>query len=282
MERRTFLQLGFHAAGAALLRAAPVDRKASDRILLGPMQVPVTRLAVGTGTNGVGGSSNQTRKLGLGGLADLLEAGFERGVRFWDSADQYGTHPHLRQALRRVARDKVAILTKTRASTAAQMRADLDRFRRELATDYIDVLLLHCMIAGDWPERMKPVMEVIAEARERGIVRTHGVSCHSLAALSAAATDPWTQVILARINPAGTAMDGPPAEVLPVLRKAKAAGKGIVGMKILGVGRLSARADECLRYVLTLDCVDCFTIGCESRQELDDLVARIPRLAGQA
>lgn len=282
MERRTFLQLGFHAAGAALLRAAPVDRKASDRILLGPMQVPVTRLAVGTGTNGVGGSSNQTRKLGLGGLADLLEAGFERGLRFWDSADQYGTHPHLRQALRRVARDKVAILTKTRASTAAQMRADLDRFRRELATDYIDVLLLHCMIAGDWPERMKPVMEVIAEARERGIVRTHGVSCHSLAALSAAATDPWTQVILARINPAGTAMDGPPAEVLPALRKAKAAAKGIVGMKILGVGRLSARADECLRYVLTLDCVDCFTIGCESRQELDDLVARIPRLAGQA
>lgn len=260
-----------------MLGAEPAVREASDRILLGPLKVPVTRLAVGTGTNGVGGSSNQTRKLGLGGLADLLVAACDRGVRFWDSADQYGTHPHLRHALRRVARDKVVILTKTRASTAAEMRADLDRFRRELATDYIDILLLHCMIAGDWPARMKPVMDVIAEARERGIVRTHGVSCHSLAALSAAASDPWTQVILARINPAGVAMDGPPEAVLPVLRKAKAAGKGVIGMKILGVGRLRSRADECLRYALTLDCVDCFTIGIESRQELDDLIARISR-----
>ncbi|MCS7314217.1 MAG: aldo/keto reductase [Bryobacterales bacterium] len=281
MQRRAFLQLGLNAAGAALLKAAPEVKQASDRILLGPMKVPVTRLAMGTGTHGVGGSSNQTRKLGLGGLADLLEAACDRGVRFWDSADQYGTHPHLRHALRRVPREKVAILTKTRASTAAEMRADLDRFRRELGTDYIDILLLHCMIAADWPERMKPVMEVIAEARERGIVRTHGVSCHSLEALSAAAADPWTQVILARINPAGVVMDGPPEKIVPVLRTAKAAGKGIIGMKIFGVGRLRSRADECLRYALTLDCVDCFTIGVESRQELEDLVARIGR-AGAA
>ncbi len=282
MQRRTFLGLGLNAAGAALLGAAPARKEASDLILLGPRKVPVTRLAVGTGTNGVGGSSNQTRKLGLGGLADLLEAACDRGVRFWDSADQYGTHPHLRHALRRVPREKVAILTKTRASTAAEMRADLDRFRRELNTDYIDILLLHCMIAGDWPERMRPVMDVIAEARERGIVRTHGVSCHSLAALAAAAADPWTQVILARINPAGAAMDGPPESVVPVLRKAKGAGKGVIGMKILGVGRLRSRLDECLRYALTLDCVDCFTIGVESRQELEDLVSRIPRLGAAA
>ncbi len=282
MQRREFLHLGLNAAGAALLKAAPGGKEAADRILLGPMKVPVTRLAVGTGTNGVGGSSNQTRKLGLGGLADLLEAACDRGVRFWDSADQYGTHPHLRHALRRVPREKVAILTKTRASTAAEMRADLDRFRRELNTDYIDILLLHCMIAGDWPERMKPVMDVIVGARERGIVRTHGVSCHSLAALSAAAADPWTQVILARINPAGAVMDGPPESVVPVLRKAKAAGKGVIGMKILGVGRLRSRADECLRYALTLECVDCFTIGVESREELEDLIARIGRAGASA
>jgi aryl-alcohol dehydrogenase-like predicted oxidoreductase len=278
MQRRTFLQMGIHTAGAALLRAAPAAAQASDPVLLGPMKVPVTRLAVGTGTNGVGGSSNQTRKLGLGGLADLLQAAWDRGIRFWDSADQYGTHPHLRHGLRRVPREKVTILTKTRASTAAEMRADLDRFRRELGTDYIDILLLHCMIAGDWPERMKPVMDVIAEARERGIVRTHGVSCHSLEALSAAAANPWVQVILARINPAGVAMDGPPDAVVPVLKKAKAARKGVIGMKILGVGRLRSRADECLRYAMTLGCVDCFTIGIESRQELDDLVSRIARV----
>ncbi|MGB9604431.1 MAG: aldo/keto reductase [Bryobacteraceae bacterium] len=278
MLRRTFLQLGLNTAGASLLGAQSASKNASDTVLLGPQKVPVTRLAVGTGTNGVGGSSNQTRKLGLRGLADLLEAACDHGLRLWDAADQYGTHPHLRYALRRVPREKVAILTKTRATTESEMRADLDRFRRELNTDYIDILLLHCMIAEDWPQRMKPVMAVIAEARERGMVRTHGVSCHSLGALSAASADPWVQVILARINPAGVAMDGPPDAVLPVLRRAKAEGKGVIGMKILGVGRLRSRADECLRFVLALDCVDCFTIGMESRQELDDLVARIARL----
>ena len=278
MNRRTFLNLGLTAAGAVGLPAAPAGVEASDRIWLGPMKTPVTRLAVGTGTNGVGGSSNQTRKLGLGGLADLLQAAWDQGVRFWDSADQYGTHPHVRQALKRVPRDSVAVLSKTRASSEQEACADLDRFRRELGTDYIDILLLHCMTEADWPERMKGVMAAIAEARERGIVRTHGVSCHSLEALEAAAAHPWAQVVLARINPAGVAMDGPPQTVLPVLRRIKAAGKGVIGMKILGVGRLRSRVEECLRYALSLDCVDCFTIGCESREELSDLAGRITRL----
>lgn len=280
MKRRDFMNLSLASVWAA--RAAPAVRQASDRVLLGPMKVPVTRLAVGTGTNGVGGSSNQTRKLGLRGLAELLEAACDRGICFWDSADQYGTHPHLRYALKRVPRDKVAILTKTRAATEAEMRADLDRFRRELGTDYIDVLLLHCMTQADWPERMKPVMDVIAEARERGIVRTHGISSHSLQALSAAAAHPWAQVVLARINPAGLAMDGPPDAVVPLLRQIRAAGKGVIGMKILGVGRLRSRVDECLRFALSLDCLDCFTIGCENRDELEDLAARIPRLSATA
>lgn len=279
IDRRQFLSRGLTAAGAAIWPSAGAAKQASDRILLGPMKVPVTRLAVGTGTHGVGGSSNQTRKLGLGGLADLLRAAWEQGVRFWDSADQYGTHPHLRLALKRVPREQVAILSKTRASTAAEMRADLDRFRRELGTDYIDILLLHCMIAGDWPERMKPVMDVIAEAREKGIVKTHGVSCHSLAALEAVAITPWAQVVLTRINPAGVAMDAEPVKVLPILRRIKAAGKGVIGMKILGVGRLVSRRDECLQFALGLDCVDCFTIGMESREELAELVRKIPAAA---
>jgi len=156
------------------------------------------------------------------------------------------------------------------------MRADLDRFRRELNTDYLDILLLHCMIDGDWPEKKKGAMAVISEAREKGIVRTHGASCHSLQALKTAANTDWVQVDLARINPAQIAMDADPATVLTVLRDMKAKGKGVIGMKILGAGRLRNKADECLQYALSLDCVDCFTIGSESREEMEDLVAKIP------
>lgn len=282
MKRRDFLTGSAAAFGAAALDLSPyhlhagTTKTAADRIQLGPMKAPVTRLAMGTGTNGVGGSSNQTRKLGLGGLADLLQAAYDQGVTFWDSADQYGTHPHLRHALKRIPRERVTILSKTHASTEKEMRTDLDRFRRELGTDYIDILLLHCMMDADWPERKKGAMAVLSEAREKGIIRTHGVSCHTLEALRTAAAHPWVQVDLARINPAGVSMDADVETVLGVLRQMKAAGKGVIGMKILGAGRLRSRADESLRFALSLDCVDCFTIGSESRQEFFDLLKKIP------
>src|SRR5580704_4792370 len=246
MNRRNFLRNA--AAGTIALHSFPhhlfaseTKKFATDRVKLGPHGVEVSRLAMGTGTDGVGGSSNQTRKLGLTGLANLFDAAYDQGVTFWDSADQYGTHPHVKEALKRAKRERVTILTKTHASTEKEMRADLDRFRSELGTDYIDILLLHCMMDDDWPERKKGAMAVISEAREKGIVRTHGTSCHTLGALKAAAANPWVQVDLARINPAKVAMDADPKTVIAVLRQMKAAGKGVIGMKILGVERFAIR-----------------------------------------
>ncbi|MCS7025690.1 MAG: aldo/keto reductase [Bryobacteraceae bacterium] len=282
MNRRHFFQSTGKAAGLAVFQSFPyhayastTKKQASDRIKLGPMGVEVSRLAMGTGTNGVGGSSNQTKKLGVQGLADLFQAAFDQGITFWDSADQYGTHPHMKAALRHVKREKVTILTKTHASTAQEMKADLDRFRREIGTDYIDIVLLHCMLDKNWPDRKKGAMEVLSEAREKGIVRTHGVSCHTLEALKTAAATDWVQVDLARINPAGVAMDAPPETVLGVLKEMKAKGKGIIGMKILGAGKLRDQADPCLQFALAQEVIDCFTIGSESRQEMLDLTRKI-------
>jgi predicted aldo/keto reductase-like oxidoreductase len=172
-------------------------------------------------------------------------------------------------------------LTKTRAASESEMRADLDRFRRELSTDYIDILLLHAMMAPDWPERRKGAMAVLEEARQKGIVKTHGISCHSLEALKTAARTPWAQVNLVRINPAGVNMDAAPEAVIPVLRQMKAAGQGILGMKILGQGDLRNRVDECLRFAVGLDALDAFTVGIESRAELADLIKRIPAAAAR-
>jgi predicted aldo/keto reductase-like oxidoreductase len=245
--------------------------QATDIVHLGPDKVRLTRLAIGTGTKG----GSRQRLLGVDGLADLLHFGVDQGLAFWDSADMYQTHPHIRQALTQVKREKVAILTKTRAHTADEMRADLDRFRKELNTDYLDIVLLHACRVPNWTEERKGAMEVLAEAREKGIVRTHGCSCHSLEALQTSAKTPWVHVQLARINPAGILMDADPATIGGVLRQIKAAGKGVIGMKILGEGQLRDRIDEALKYALSLNCVDCFTIGPENRQELADLIKRI-------
>ena len=214
--------------------------------------------------------------MGDQGLSELLVRGVDNGVHFWDLADQYGSHPHAKRALGTVTRDKVVILTKTHASTEKEMWADLDRFRSELGTDRIDIVLLHCMITADWPEKKAGAMHVLSEAKQKGIIRAHGVSCHDLGAMKTAAASDWVDVDLARLNPAGMQMDADPATIVSVLRTMKQKGKGVIGMKILGAGGLRTRGDEALQYALAQDVLDCFTIGCESPQEFQDLLTRIP------
>src|SRR3954467_6482520 len=270
MNRRSFLRST--AAGAVSLHNFPyhlfaADKKklASDRIKLGPRKIELSRLAMGTGTSGGRGSSNQTRELGYQGVAELRRAAYDQGVNFWDSADQYGSHTYIREALKTVPREKVVILTKTNSTTASGVKADIDRYRRELGVDTIDILLLHNQQAADWNVRMKPCMDVISEARERGIVRTHRTSCHTLQALKTAAAEPWVEVDFARLNLAGLHMDSDPQTVIGVLRQMRQSGKGVVGMKILGQGDLRNKADEALQYAMAQDCLDAVTIGSENR-----------------
>jgi aryl-alcohol dehydrogenase-like predicted oxidoreductase len=253
MKRRDFIAhaargLGAAWVGSSALAAwayiAPLATKfkASDTVVLGQTGIKTSRLAMGTGTIGSGHHSNQTA-LGLKGLSELLLNGYDQGLRFFDAADAYGSHPHVAEALKHVPRDKVTVLTKTWSRDPKAVRADLDRFRRELGTDYLDVCLMHCLTEGDWTERYKGVMDVLSEAKQKGIIRAHGCSCHSIEALRAAAKSPWVEVDLARINPIGSHMDADPKTVVDVLREMRAAGKAIVGMKILGQGDLRTRQD---------------------------------------
>ena len=285
MKRREFLSTAAYGTGAAWLgsKFAPhawavpeLTRKfsASDTVVLGNTGISTSRLAMGTGTVGVGHHSHQTA-LGLKGLSDLLLNGYDHGLRFFDAADSYGSHPHVAEALKHVPRDKVTVLTKSWARDPAGMRADLDRFRKELGTDHIDIFLMHCLTEGDWTERYKGVMDVLSEAKQKGIIRAHGCSCHSIEALRAAANSPWVEVDLARINPVGAYMDADPATIIGVLKQMKASGKAVVGMKILGAGELRNRQDEALKHALSLGILDAFTIGAESRAEQEDLIRRI-------
>jgi predicted aldo/keto reductase-like oxidoreductase len=141
--------------------------------------------------------------------------------------------------------------------------------------DYLDVCLMHCVTEADWTERFRGAMDVLSEAKEKGIIRAHGCSCHSIEALRAAAKSPWVEIDLARINPIGSHMDADPGTVVGVLREMKAAGKAVVGMKILGQGDLRGRQSEALRYALGLGLLDAFTIGAESRSEQEDLIRRV-------
>ena len=285
MRRREFIIRSATAAGAVWLssksifkaiadQALPQKFSASDTVTLGGTGIKTSRLAMGTGTVGSGHHSHQTA-LGIQGLSDLLRNGYGHGLRFFDAADSYGSHPHVAEALKHVQRDKVTVLTKSWARDADGMRADLDRFRKELGTDYLDVCLMHCVTEADWTDRYRGAMDVLSEAKQKGIIRAHGCSCHTIQALRAAAKSPWVEIDFARINPVGAEMDADPATVVSVLKEMKSAGKAVVGMKILGQGALRNRQDEGIKYALSLGLLDAFTIGAESKQEQEDLIRRI-------
>jgi aryl-alcohol dehydrogenase-like predicted oxidoreductase len=290
MKRREFLRNGAYGVGAAWfgsrgfaarMAALPrLDRKftAADTVTIGKTGIQTSRLAMGTGTVGSGHHSHQT-DLGVAGLSALLLNGHDNGLRFFDAADSYGSHPHVAEALKHVPRDKVTVLSKTWARDPATARADLDRFRKELGTEYLDICLMHCVTEGDWTERYRAVMDVLSEAKEKGVIRAHGCSCHSIEALRAAARSPWVEVDLVRINPIGSHMDADPETVVSVIREMKAAGKGIIGMKILGQGDMRGRQDEAIKYALSLGLLDAFTIGAESKAEQEDLMRRIEKAA---
>lgn len=285
MQRRDFLRRTVTGVGAtwlsrklsALPPTESLARKfaAHDEVMLGNTGIRTSRLAMGTGTIGYGGASNQTR-LGTSPFTRLLLDGYhENGLRFYDTADSYGSHPYVAAAIKQLPRDKVIVLTKTDTRDAAGVRADLDRYRRELGVDYIDIVLIHCVTESDWTTRFRGVMDVLSEAKQKGVIRAHGVSCHSIGALRAAAASPWVEVDLVRLNPVGAHMDADPETVLGVIRQMRSSGKGIVGMKILGQGAMRDRPSEALHYALASGVLDAFTIGAESQNEQNDLVRRI-------
>jgi aryl-alcohol dehydrogenase-like predicted oxidoreductase len=286
LNRRDFLTLTGSAVSAAWLAShsfatLATSRQrfsAADTVLIGRTGIKTSRLAMGTGTVGSGHHSHQTA-LGIDGLSGLLLNGYDQGLRFFDAADSYGSHPHVAEALKHVPRDKVTVLTKTWARDAKTAREDLDRFRRELGTDYIDICLMHCLTEANWTEQYKGVMDVFSEAKQKGTIRAHGCSCHSIEALRAAAKSPWVEVDLVRINPIGSHMDADPATVINVIKEMRAAGKGIIGMKILGQGDMRNRQDEALKFALGLGLLDAFTIGAESKSEQQDLIRRISAVA---
>ncbi|TWT77365.1 putative oxidoreductase [Posidoniimonas polymericola] len=262
-------------------------------ITLGDTGVKMSRLGQGTGVHGGNRQSDQTR-MGFQEIVSLFHHAYDRGLRFFDLADLYGTHVYFREALRTIPRDEVAILTKvwwrydgpedktSDAERAQDTRATLERFRHELTTDYLDIVLLHCLMDGQWRGKMDPYMDVMNEEKEKGRIKAVGVSCHDFTALKAAAAEPWVDVILARINPKGVLMDASPDEVIAVLRQAKAAGKAIIGMKILGEGKLADQREECMKFAQGHDFMDAMTIGFEKPEQIDEVLRLMAKYPSQA
>jgi 1-deoxyxylulose-5-phosphate synthase len=290
INRRQFLQRS--VAGAAVLGSGLANLSYDyrspgviGRVSLGSTGLMVPRIALGTGSRGGGRASNQTR-LGTDEFVRLARHAYDRGLKFYDMADLYGSHQYVKEVLKQVPREETILLTKiwtTQPNWLEKQTPEemIDRFRSECGTDYFDIVLLHCMMNGRWQEEKKSFVDALSRAKQDGIIKTVGVSCHNWDAMKVAVEDPWVDVILARINPFHNHMDGTPEDVMGLLETAGRNGKGVIGMKIFGNGdNTSAEERErSLRFAVNSPHIHCMTLGLESPGQIDDAVSRVIRLS---
>ena len=252
-----------------------------DKVKLGNSGLTVSRIAMGTGTAGYDHVSNQTL-LGIEKFVELSRHAYERGITFYDMADIYGSMPYIGEAIKSLPREKLTLLSKIRTYEDGSERNKpvqqiLDRFRKETRTDYFDIMLMHCMEERNWINSRKHYMEGLAKAKQDGIVKAVGVSCHHVDALNEAAESSWVDVIMARINPFGTLMDAPVDVVKLILLKAIQKGKGVIGMKIFGDGQNASakEREKSIQFVINEQLAHCMTMGFESKAQLNDAVGRV-------
>jgi predicted aldo/keto reductase-like oxidoreductase len=289
--RRDFLKAGVAAtvlsgvSGGAVAQAT--RRSATDWVTLGKSNVKVTRLAFGTGTF----SGRVQRELGQQEFTRLVRYAYDRGIRFFETAESYHGMPEmLGIALRGLPRDSYRLMTKYSTPASGDPAPKIDQFRRQLNTEYIDILLLHCLRPPTWATDYKSLQDGFSEAKEKKIILAHGASVHGLPALRTFPGNPWLEIAMIRMNHNGTRMDTPQMrdidapghvdEVVAHTRQVHAQGMGVISMKLCGEGRFTRAEDRdaAMRFAMNLGCVDAVTIGFKSTAEIDEAIDRMSRV----
>lgn len=258
-----------------------------QRVKLGNSGIKTTLIGMGTGVHATNRTSYLTRQDKLKSI-ETIEFAYDKGIRNFDLADTYGTHPLMAEALKKMNREDLTLTSKIwfrGGGIPEKERPDadvvIDRFRKELKTDYIDLVQIHCMVEENWTETLAPQMEIMETLKAKGIIRAHGVSVHSLDAMKDALNSPWVDVIHVRINPYGIAMDKPdPEEVVEVIHKLHNSGKGVIGMKLVGDGKFrddSEKINNSLKFVLGLGSVDMMIVGFETTAQIDNYLSRMEK-----
>ncbi len=290
LDRRQFLQSSLAAAGAVVLGSvpalgAPAKRTAVDQVTLGKTGLKLSRLGMGTGSN----SGQVQFELGREGFQSLVQYAYDQGITWFDCSETYKTFEWMGPALKALPREKVFLQSKIPGQPEDILKA-IDHHRQVYQTDYIDSLLVHCMVKTGWTDSWKRILDGYETAKDKGWIRSKGVSCHSLPALRTATASPWVEVHLVRVNPQGKRIDGEEESVWndnvnqvgPVaaqLKEMRAKGRGIIGMKILGNGEFLRPEDreKSIRYAMSRTDIDAVVMGFKSRAEIDEAIQRMNR-----
>jgi predicted aldo/keto reductase-like oxidoreductase len=289
LSRRLFLERSAGAAGALLLTScswfrsgAAAKRTAVDQVALGKTGLKLSRLGFGTGSN----SGNVQFALGQENFSRLVRYAYDQGITYFDCAQSYRTFEWMGGAIKGLPREKLFIQSKI-PGQPEQVLAAIDHHRKVFDTDYVDSMLIHCMVKDHWTDEWKRIMDAFDEAKEKKWIRAKGVSCHSLPALRTATASNWTEVQLVRVNPQAKHIDGiketwnePGLDLAPVLTELKAMrakGRGVIGMKIIGNGDFTQPEDreKSIRFAMSRPELDAIVIGFKTTAEIDEAIRRV-------
>lgn len=286
--RRSFLKTGLAAGALASVGELPLlaaGAKATDQVVLGRSGVSVTRLAFGTGTH----SGAVQRNLGQEGFTRLVRHAYDRGIRFFETADSYDQmHTMLGVALRGLPRESYQLMSKIDTSRGVDPQEHFDDLRRQARTEYFDIMLLHVQRSPTWPTDRDPMRwkDGIERAQERKAIVARGASIHGLPGLRAAPGDKWLQVAMIRMNHKGTRMDAEEAEtdeagnvpeVTAHVQQVRREGMGVISMKLVGEGSFTTREDrqKAMRYAFRTAGVQTVTVGYKSASEVDEAIENL-------
>jgi 1-deoxyxylulose-5-phosphate synthase len=281
-SRRRFLQASLAASSLALpVRAA--KGTATDWVTLGRSGVKVTRLAFGTGSNG----GRIQRELGQDAFTRLVRHAYDRGIRFFETAESYGDmHRMLGIALQGIPRDSYRLMSKVTTREGVDPQAKVDELRKLVQSDYFDVLLLHYQHTATWVADTTRWQDGVDEARHRKAVVGKGASVHGLPALRQMPKNKWLEVAMIRMNHNGTKMDaeefntrglGNVDEAVQHTRTVHTEGMGVISMKLIGEGAFTNREDrqKAMKFAFQNAGVDSVTVGFKSPAEVDEAIENL-------
>ena len=282
LNRREFLKTSI-VAGAAAAGTLPLQaktRSATDLVTLGNSGMKVTRLAFGTGSN----NGHVQAALGQKEFSRLVAHAWDRGIRFYETAESYMTPAMLGEALKPYPRESYQLMNKVTTDHGVDPQKRFDDMRRVSQTEYFDIMLLHWQHTGDWVAQTKHWQDGMLEAQSKKIIKTRGASVHGLPALRQVPGNKFLEVAMIRMNHNGTRMDGAVGEdannasvvpeVVEHVKKVKQEGMGVISMKLVGDGAFTQHEDrvKAMRFAFHNAGVDCVTVGFKTTQEIDEAI----------
>jgi aryl-alcohol dehydrogenase-like predicted oxidoreductase len=281
-SRREFLKTGIAAGTIASVGTLPLHAAkptATDIVTLGKSGVQVTRLAFGTGSN----NGHVQSALGQQEFSKLVAYAYERGIRFFETAESYTTPAMLGEALKPYPRESYVLMNKVTTDEGVDPHVRFDEMRRISRTEYFDIMLLHWQHTDSWVAETARWQDGILEAQQKKTIRSRGASVHGLPALRQMPGNKWLEVAMIRMNHKGTRMDGPVPdddnlgivpEVVAHVKQVKGDGMGVVSMKLCGDGTFTQHSDRqaAMRFAFKNAGVDCVTVGFKSTQEVDEAI----------